>query len=99
MNVGVKTPTYRPLSLSTRRSKETMIERIAILGTGLLGTSVGLALRAAGFRGSIVGWNRSPEGAQAALAMGAIDSIAADPLQAARESQIVVLAVPIYATL
>ena len=76
-----------------------MIERIAILGTGLLGTSVGLALRAAGFHGSIAGWNRSPEGAQTALTMGAIDSIAADPLQAARESQVVLLALPIYATL
>jgi prephenate dehydrogenase len=76
-----------------------MIERISILGTGLLGTSVGLALRAAGFRGSIVGWNRGAEGAQTALAAGAIDSIAADPLQAARESQVVLLAVPIYATL
>jgi len=76
-----------------------MIERIAILGTGLLGTSVGLALHAAGFRGSIVGWNRSPEGAQAALQMGAVDAIAADPLLAARESQVVLLAVPIYATL
>ena len=76
-----------------------MIERIAILGTGLLGTSAGLALRAAGFRGSIAGWNRGADGAQKALAMGAIDSIAADALQAARESQIVLLAVPIYATL
>ncbi len=76
-----------------------MISRISILGTGLLGTSVGLALRAAGFRGSIVGWNRGPQGAQAALSMGAIDSVAADPLQAARESQVVLLAVPIYATL
>ncbi|MGA3264577.1 MAG: prephenate dehydrogenase/arogenate dehydrogenase family protein [Terracidiphilus sp.] len=76
-----------------------MIERIAILGTGLLGTSAGLALRAAGFRGTIAGWNRGAEGAQAALSMGAIDSIAADPLQAARESQVVLLAVPIYATL
>jgi prephenate dehydrogenase len=76
-----------------------MIERIAILGMGLLGTSVGLALRAAGFRGSIVGWNRGAEGAHLALAAGAIDSIAADPLQAARESQVVLLAVPIYATL
>jgi prephenate dehydrogenase len=76
-----------------------MIERIAILGTGLLGTSVGLALRAAGFRGAIVGWNRSPEGAQTALAAGAIDSIGTDPLQVARESQVVVLALPIYATL
>jgi prephenate dehydrogenase len=76
-----------------------MIERIAILGTGLLGTSAGLALRAAGFRGSIVGWNRGADGAQVALTMGAIDRIATGPLQAARESQVVVLAVPIYATL
>jgi prephenate dehydrogenase len=76
-----------------------MIERIAILGTGLLGTSVGLALRAAGFGGAITGWNRSADQAQLALSMGAIDSVAADPLQAARESQVTVLAVPIYATL
>jgi prephenate dehydrogenase len=76
-----------------------MIERIAIFGTGLLGTSVGLALRASGYRGAITGWNRSPEGAQTALKMGAIDSIATDALQAARDSQVVLLAVPIYATL
>jgi prephenate dehydrogenase len=76
-----------------------MIERTAILGTGLLGTSVGLALRAAGYRGSITGWNRGPEQGKVALSMGAVDSIAPDPLQAARESQVVVLAVPIYATL
>jgi prephenate dehydrogenase len=76
-----------------------LIERIAILGTGLLGTSVGLALRAAGFRGSIVGWNRSPDQAQVALQMGALDSVGSDPIQAARTSQIVLLAMPIYATL
>jgi prephenate dehydrogenase len=76
-----------------------MIERIAILGMGLLGTSAGLALRAAGFKGSIVGWNRGAEGAQLALAAGAIDSIVADPLEAARASQVVLLSVPIYATL
>lgn len=76
-----------------------MIERIAILGTGLLGASAGLALRAAGFRGSITGWNRSPEQAQLALEMGALDSIAEDPLEAARASDVVLLAVPIYATL
>ena len=76
-----------------------MIERIAILGTGLLGASAGLALRAAGFRGSITGWNRSPEQAHLALDMGALDSIAEDPLEAARASDVVLLAVPIYATL
>jgi prephenate dehydrogenase len=76
-----------------------MIERIAILGTGLLGTSAGLALRAAGFKGSITGWNRSPEQAQTALAMGAIDAVASDPIQAAREAQVILLAVPVFAIL
>jgi prephenate dehydrogenase len=76
-----------------------MIERIAILGTGLLGTSAGLALRAAGFRGSIVGWNRSPEQARLAHSMGAIDAVAGDAVEAAQASQVTVLAVPIYATL
>jgi len=76
-----------------------MIERIAILGTGLLGTSAGLALRAAGFHGAIDGWNRSPEQARVALAMGALDSVADDPLDAARGAQVVLLAMPIYATL
>jgi prephenate dehydrogenase len=76
-----------------------MIERIAILGTGLLGTSVGLALKASGFRGEILGWNRSAAGGQAALAAGAVDRLLADPLEAAKLAQITVLAVPIYASL
>jgi prephenate dehydrogenase len=76
-----------------------MINRIAILGTGLLGTSVGLALRAAGYRGAITGWNRGADGAQTALKMGAIDAIANDPIEAARQSDVTLLSVPIYATL
>ena len=76
-----------------------MIERIAIIGTGLLGASAGLALRAAGFRGSIVGWNRGVEQGQVALEMGAIDRIASDPIQLAAESQVAVLATPVFAIL
>ena len=76
-----------------------MIERIAILGTGLLGTSLGLALRAAGFKGSIAGWNRSAEGGREALAMGAVDRVATDPIELARQSEVVILCVPIYSTL
>ena len=76
-----------------------MIERIAIFGTGLLGASAGLALRAAGFRGTLVGWNRGPEQGQTALQMGAIDSLASDPLQLARESQVIVLCTPVFAIL
>ncbi len=76
-----------------------MIERIAILGTGLLGASVGLALRASGFKGSISGWNRGAEGGQTALKIGAVDALSANALEAARASQVVLLAVPVYATL
>ena len=76
-----------------------MIERIAILGTGLLGTSMGLALRAAGFGGSIVGWNRSAEQAQTALALGAIDSVSHHFLEVGRECDVVLIAAPVLATL
>ena len=50
------------------------IERIAILGTGLLGTSVGLALRESGFKGSITGWDRDPKQLQIALERGAVSN-------------------------
>jgi prephenate dehydrogenase len=76
-----------------------MMERVAIMGTGLLGTSVGLALRAAGFQGSIIGWNRSRGQAETALSMGAIDSIGTDAIAIAEASQVVLLTVPIFATL
>jgi prephenate dehydrogenase len=78
---------------------KTMIERIAIVGTGLLGASAGLALRAAGYRGAITGWNRSSEQAKIAHEMGAIDSVAEDPLEMARTSKVVILATPVYAIL
>lgn len=76
-----------------------MMERVAILGTGLLGTSVGLALRAAGFQGEIIGWNRNLAHAETAGRMGALDRIAGDALTAARDAQVVLISVPIYATL
>ncbi len=80
-----------------------MIERIAILGTGLLGTSAGLAARASGFTGSIVGWNRnqsrSRSSAQTALDLHAVDAIASSAIEAAREAQVTVIAVPVFATL
>jgi prephenate dehydrogenase len=76
-----------------------LINRIAILGTGLLGTSIGLALRAANFPGIITGWNRTPSEADLALQMGALDAVATDPHQAAIASDVTLLAIPIHATL
>jgi prephenate dehydrogenase len=79
-----------------------MIHRIVIIGTGLIGASVGLALRAAGFAGAIAGFDASAAELEAALALGAIDSFArsrAEALERAAESDVVVLAVPVLAIL
>ena len=47
-----------------------MMESVAIVGTGLIGASVGLALRKAGFRGEIVGLDRDDEESGEALRVG-----------------------------
>jgi prephenate dehydrogenase len=51
-----------------------MIRRILIVGTGLIGASVGLALRENGFEGDIVGTGPTAETLRIAQSMGAIDS-------------------------
>jgi prephenate dehydrogenase len=76
-----------------------MIDRVLILGTGLLGASTGLALRAAGFTGSILGWDKDAKQSQDALRLKAVDSIVSDPLAAAEASQLVLLATPVFAIL
>jgi prephenate dehydrogenase len=75
------------------------IERIAILGTGLIGGSVGMALRQNGFTGPILGWDR--EVVQAAIALGreAITEIASDPITAAQQSDLVLLSGPVFSIL
>jgi prephenate dehydrogenase len=76
-----------------------MMERILIVGTGLLGASTGLALRTHGFAGEVIGWDRDPAALQTALQLGAFTSAAQDPLVAAKESDLIVLAAPVLAIL
>lgn len=72
------------------------LRQIAIIGAGLIGGSVGLATRRAGFRGRLVGCDREPVLAEA-RARGAIDDGFADPAAAARDSDLIVLATPVGA--
>jgi prephenate dehydrogenase len=77
-----------------------MMERVFIIGTGLIGASTGLALRAAGFAGRIDGWDTSSLEMAAAVQMGAIDGRASnrdDALELARLADVIVLAVPVLA--
>ncbi|HVW78041.1 MAG TPA: prephenate dehydrogenase/arogenate dehydrogenase family protein [Alloacidobacterium sp.] len=75
------------------------IERIAILGTGLIGSSVGMALRRNNFRGTIFGWDRDPAQTTIALSRGAIDVAAQEPLSAAVECDVILLSGPVFSIL
>lgn len=78
------------------------IEHITLIGTGLIGASVGLALRATGFTGTITGIDASGTELETAESMGAITTAARNPeahAAAVADSQIVVLAVPVLAIL
>ncbi|MDP9039428.1 MAG: prephenate dehydrogenase [Acidobacteriota bacterium] len=74
-----------------------MIQRALIVGTGLIGSSVGLALRDAGFAGEIAGLDPNPAELQTALARGAISRTVSDA--AAADAQLIVLAGPVLSTL
>ena len=75
------------------------VQNITILGTGLIGASLGLALRAQGFTGSITGWDKNADEAATALRLGAIHCTTHDPIAAAKSSEIIVLATPVLAIL
>ena len=75
-----------------------LIQQITIVGTGLIGGSLGLALRQHGFQGKIVGCDK-PEVLEVAVTRGAIDRGGTDLKQAARDSDLVVLATPVGAIL
>ena len=70
-------------------------ERVAIVGVGLIGGSFGLALKAAGRCGRVVGAGRGAANLQDALRAGAIDEIAAGPAEAAEGADLVLVATPV----
>src|SRR5208282_5231005 len=72
--------------------------RVAILGTGLIGGSFGLALRKHFPNISIVGFDRA-DTLQGALARGAVREAARDLAAAVRNADLVYVALPIGATI
>jgi prephenate dehydrogenase len=72
-----------------------MARRIAIIGLGLIGGSIGLALKRAGSDGvELVGYARRPETADRALQLGAIDRVEGSLASAVDKAALVILAIP-----
>jgi prephenate dehydrogenase len=67
---------------------------IAIHGLGLIGGSLGLALRALSDPPRVLGYDADPGSARQALERGAVDALLADPDSADPAAEIVVTAVP-----
>jgi prephenate dehydrogenase len=69
-------------------------ERIFIIGTGLIGGSIGLALRKNGGI-TVRGFDASPDNASSALEIGALDTIAPDLATGAADADLIVVATPV----
>jgi prephenate dehydrogenase len=77
--------------------------RISIIGLGLIGTSLGMALRSADVKESplgqieVVGYDRDPRAVKEARGRLAIDKEAHSLAEAVRDAQVVVVATPVQA--
>jgi prephenate dehydrogenase len=70
-------------------------DKTAIIGVGLLGGSAGLALKAKGICGKVVGLGRSRTSVDTALAMGAIDEAAANLVEAVEGADLIIVCTPV----
>jgi prephenate dehydrogenase len=74
-----------------------MIERLAVIGVGLIGGSLARALRAAGEVDDVVGCGRSAANLETAVELGVIDRFSHDPAEAVQGADMVFVAVPLGA--
>ena len=73
------------------------MDKITILGMGLIGSSLGMALKKAQVSAKIVGYDRERGVANRAQRAGASDSVETNPITAVKGARLVVLAIPIGA--
>jgi len=69
--------------------------KAAVIGVGLIGGSFGLALKAAGLCGRVVGAGRSAANLELAVARGAIDAFETGAAAAVRDADLVLVASPV----
>ena len=74
-----------------------LYERVALIGLGLIASSMAHAMRRHGLAGHIAGYARSAETRSAAVEIGFVDSVHDSAVEAVRDADLVVLAVPVGA--
>jgi prephenate dehydrogenase len=71
--------------------------KLTVIGLGLIGGSFARALRAAGAVSEVVACGRNPDALARAIELGVADRVTTDPVDAVRDADVVVLAVPLSA--
>ncbi len=74
-----------------------MIDRLAIIGVGLIGSSLALALKQAAAVGHVIGYGRKLENLERGIELGVIDSLATTVADCVRDADVIVVAVPLGA--
>src|SRR5688572_30092306 len=69
--------------------------RVAIVGVGLIGGSIGLALRARGLAEEVIGVGRRPASLERAQSRGAVDRTTTNLVSGVAEADLVVVATPV----
>lgn len=72
-----------------------LFDRVTIVGLGLIGGSLGMAIRRVRLAREVVGVSRTPSTSLLAKEGGAIDLIATTPARAVRDADLVILATPV----
>ncbi|MBE3584588.1 MAG: prephenate dehydrogenase [Thermoanaerobacter sp.] len=75
-----------------------MFDRVVIIGVGLIGGSLGLALRRRSLARRVIGVDKNPENLRLAMESGAVHETTCDPAGAVRGSELVVIATPVGET-
>lgn len=70
-------------------------ENVAIVGVGLIGASIGLALRERGLAGRVIGIGRRPTTLEVARERGAVTETTTDLKQGVAEAELVVVCTPV----
>jgi len=76
---------------------EFTIDRLAVVGVGLIGGSLALALKEAGAVGHVVGIGRGLANLETALQRGVVDSFTLDPVEGVQNADVIFLATPVQA--
>ena len=81
------------------REKYRLFDTITVFGLGLIGGSLGMALRDRGAAGMVIGYDTDPDTLLTARETGAIDNGTTDMAEAVKKADLIILSTPVEAFL